>query len=112
VFLRNLARTEHLRWNASHEALGYIPLREYIRLNGDDFGNDPYETRHTCDERRKCHNCLVEWEELDQESLDTWKEIVDTDAYRWNPDYKLADFGVVANSIYHYTQKTAPHGRD
>jgi hypothetical protein len=101
LFLLNLSRLEHLRWNASHEALGYISVSEYVRRYGDNFGNDPYETRHTCSEQRKCHNCLVGWEELDRESLDTWNEIVEHDGYRWNPDYKLADYGVVANALYH-----------
>lgn len=108
LFLRNLARLEHLRWNASHEALGYIPLELYVRLHGDNFEDEPYETRHTCSERRKCHNCLVGWEQLDQESLATWNEIVAHDGYRWNPDYKLADFGVVANSLYHSLAAKAP----
>jgi hypothetical protein len=26
---------------------------------------------------------------------------VEHDGYRWNPDYKLADYGVVANALYH-----------
>lgn len=106
LFLRNQARLEHLRWNASHEAMGYISLNAYIAKNGDDFSLEPYETKHTCSEVRRCHNCLIGWEDLDQESLNTWNEIVEHDGYRWNPDYKLADFGVVANALYHsYTQE-------
>ena len=101
LFLLNLARLEHLRWSASHEALGYIPLQEYLARYGDDFRDEPYETRHTCSETRRCHNCLVGWEDLDRESLNAWQEIVDHDGYRWLPDYKLADFGVVANALYH-----------
>jgi hypothetical protein len=101
LFLLNLSRLEHMRWSASHEALGYVSIKEYVDRYGDNFSLDPYETRHTCSELRKCHNCLVEWEELDRESMDTWNEIVEHDGYRWNPDYKLADYGVVANALYH-----------
>ena len=43
----NLARTEHLRWNASHEMMGYLP--------NDDTG---------CNEFDKTHNCLVDWQDL------------------------------------------------
>ena len=48
VLLENLAKNEHLRWNASHVLLGYIP---------DKGGNG-------CNEIEKKHNCLVDWEEL------------------------------------------------
>lgn len=47
-----LAMLEHARWNAAHELLGY-------RRNVSD---------HKCDEREMRHNCLTEWDELDNES--------------------------------------------
>lgn len=47
VIYNNLARTEHLRWNASHEMLGYIM-------------NDGT----SCNELNKTHNCLVPWDIL------------------------------------------------
>ena len=43
-----LAQTEHLRWNASHEILGY-----------QDKGNEKYK-----DEARLYHGCIKEWEAL------------------------------------------------
>ena len=43
-----LARTEHLRWMASHELLGYI-----------DYG-----TENDKDEARLKHGCLKPWESL------------------------------------------------
>lgn len=49
----NLAITEHLRWMASHEMMGYT-------VNNDE---------HKCDETHKKHNALRPWQELDQESL-------------------------------------------
>lgn len=50
TMMRNLAICEHLRWNASHELLGYT-------CNESD---------HTCcNEITKQHNCLVDWDALD-----------------------------------------------
>ena len=46
----NLARNEHLRWNASHEMLGYMPP-----LSPEQF---------SCNEMEKTHNCLIPWENL------------------------------------------------
>lgn len=74
----NLARLEHLRWNASHEMLGYIKA---------------YDGLHGCDERTREHNCLRPWQELDEEGREV------TRAEHWDCDYKLYDFIVVDNSI-------------
>ena len=73
----NLARLEHLRWNASHEMLGYRKAHAGL---------------HSCDERTREHNCLRPWHELDDESRAT----LNSD---WPCDYKLFDFSVVDNSI-------------
>lgn len=67
----NLAKLEHIRWNASHEILGYVRT--------DDITE--------CCERTRSHNCLKAWEELDDESKKT------------GYDYKKYDFGVVDTSI-------------
>lgn len=48
--LRVLAQTEHLRWNASHEILGY-----------QDKGDESFK-----DEARLLHGCLKEWHELSE----------------------------------------------
>lgn len=53
VLMRNLAITEHLRWNAAHEMMGYV--------SGD-------KNSTSCDDLKKKHNCLVPWEELDEVS--------------------------------------------
>lgn len=103
----NLAITEHLRWNASHEMLGY--------KKGDKT-----------DELLQLHNCLVNWNELDEVSKNACeeaKEAVERGEY-WDfdfskkikkqyphynekvkayvlylPDYKRYDFAVVETSI-------------
>ncbi|MBR4389899.1 MAG: hypothetical protein IKT00_12045 [Prevotella sp.] len=77
----NLARLEHIRWNASHEMLGYT---------------GPHATTkdlHTCDERTREHNCLRPWHELDKESKAA-------SSSNWQADYKQFDFSVVDNSIW------------
>lgn len=74
----NLARLEHLRWNASHEMLGHIKADENL---------------HGCDERTRQHNCLRPWEELDQEG----KTVAEKEG--WTCDYKSYDFSVVDISI-------------
>ncbi len=53
ALMRNLAITEHLRWNAAHEMMGYV--------RGD-------KNSTSCDDLKKKHNCLVPWEELDEVS--------------------------------------------
>lgn len=69
----NLAMTEHLRWMAAHEMMGYIENTQ----------------EHKCDERTKQHNCLIPWQMLDDESTK-----VDYDV-----DFKLFDFGVVETTL-------------
>lgn len=78
----SLAILEHLRWNAAHRLLGYIPNRE----------------NHGCDERTQTHNCILEWDELDKESYDA-------SVPGWTADYKAYDFCVVDTSIAIYKDK-------
>lgn len=75
----NLARLEHLRWNASHEMLGYTKADTDV---------------HGCNERTRQHNCLRPWEELDDEG----KTVSQLEG--WKADYKSFDFGVVDVSIW------------
>ena len=75
----NLARLEHLRWNASHEMLGYTIADTDV---------------HSCNERTRQHNCLRPWEELDEEGRTV------SQLEGWKADYKSFDFGVVDVSIW------------
>lgn len=75
----NLARLEHLRWNASHEMLGYT-------ISDTDV--------HSCNERTRQHNCLRPWEELDEEGRTV------SQLEGWKADYKSFDFGVVDVTIW------------
>lgn len=76
TLMLNLSMTEHLRWNAAHEMLGYV--------------NNIYG--HGCDERTKQHNCLKPWQDLDNESHNAGYQV----------DFKLFDFGVVETSFKLY----------
>ena len=89
LLFRNLARLEHIRWNAAHEVLGYQSYKA-----GDpncELVPDEDENRHGCNETFKLHNCLVDWQNLDAEMNDE-KNI-------WHPDYKLYDFVVVTTTF-------------
>ena len=103
----NLAITEHLRWNASHEMLGY-------------------KKGITTDEKRQLHNCLVDWKDLKEVSDRACNEAMEkvqkgefwdfelskqlkseypnykekVKAYvLYLPDYKKYDFAVVETTI-------------
>ncbi|MDE6023152.1 MAG: hypothetical protein K2G13_06580, partial [Muribaculaceae bacterium] len=69
--LNVMAQTEHLRWNASHEILGYVY---------DKDGKD---------EIRLCHNCLTDWENLDEETRSYDNNVVDITFGIIGPDNKI-----------------------
>ena len=54
VCLYNVAICEHLRWNASHLMMGYVPMTPDVKKHIDG----------TCDERTKQHTCIVDWNQL------------------------------------------------
>lgn len=84
LLMDNLAKLEHLRWNASHEVLGYTSMPDEI----------PNKSRG-CDETRVTHNCLIDWELLDSES----------DRIDYVKDYKIYDYSVVETTIDIYRRK-------
>lgn len=95
LLFRNLARLEHIRWNAAHEVLGYQSYKD-----GDpDFKLVPDEgdKRHGCNETFKLHNCLIDWQDLDAEMNDE-KNI-------WHPDYKRYDFVVVTTTFMMHNKR-------
>ncbi len=59
--LDTLAQTEHLRWNASHEILGY-----------QNMGDEKYK-----DEARLYHGCLKNWQDLTAETQSYDYNVVD-----------------------------------
>lgn len=72
--LENLAKTEHLRWNAFHYAMGFRPMTEEeltarIGQYQAEKRRDPQtKFRITRDMDRRCHACIIPWEELDDYS--------------------------------------------
>lgn len=89
LLMLNLARLEHIRWNASHETMGYLHFTEAPEV----------PNTHNCNERIKRHNCLLPWELLDQESKET------TEAEGWNANYKEFDRNVVNLTIEIYSHQ-------
>lgn len=68
--LNVLAQTEHLRWNASHEILGYISKGELP----------------TRDEVRMHHSCIKNWQELTSKIQSYDFDVVDMTLNIINPD--------------------------
>lgn len=81
TLMDNLAMLEHLRWNASHEILGYSPMP-----------NDVPDSKRGCNETLAWHNCLIPWEALDAES----------DKVSYIKDYKIFDYSVVETTMEIY----------
>lgn len=71
--LLNVSIGEHLRWNASHLMMGYLPM------SAEEAKNAP----NSCNERTKHHLCLVDWDKLPQ----------------GNTDYQKYDYIIVTTSI-------------
>lgn len=94
LLLRNLARLEHLRWNAAHEILGYQSYKDGDPDN--KLVSDVEERRHCCNETFKLHNCLIPWQNLDAESA----RIKSYDA-----DYKLFDYIVVTTTFMMHNKR-------
>jgi hypothetical protein len=68
-----LARTEHLRWNAFHAAMGYFPISlEEMRQRFETYNGEKNSREHLdyCrrDSKARLHACLVSWDELDKVS--------------------------------------------
>lgn len=58
ISLYNVSICEHLRWNASHIMLGYVPMTDEVQklISG------------TCDEVTKQHSCIFDWNKLECET--------------------------------------------
>lgn len=93
----NLARLEHIRWNASHEVLGY---QGYEERDKDKKLVEKEAERHGCNETYRLHNCLIDWQQLDEESENAISE-----QYNYYPDYKLFDYAVITTTIRLYAER-------
>lgn len=79
----HLAMLEHIRWNASHEMLGYVS------------NMDTYK----CDEKTKRHHCLIPWEQLDE---------ISSKVDYGGEDFKRYDYGVVITTLQMYLEDIRP----
>lgn len=67
LLLSNLAKTEHLRWNASHEMLGYTgyEAKDYETYKKNVQEDGKYDdTIFNCHEVTMKHGCLTTWDNL------------------------------------------------
>ncbi|MBP5715361.1 MAG: hypothetical protein J6X07_11795 [Prevotella sp.] len=80
ILQTNLARNEHLRWNASHEMLGYMPPSS--------------KEQYSCNELENTHNCLIPWEDLPEATA--IHNRYDTD---YPVDYQAYDYLVTKTSL-------------
>ena len=90
LLMRNIARLEHLRWNASHEVLGYSCYDEAPDCVRTALKKDV----NKCNETYRLHNCLIPWQELDQAS----ENAIDAEG-DYYPDFKLFDYAVVTTTL-------------
>ena len=66
-----LAQTEHLRWNAFHAAMGYLPIgleemrRRFEKYDGEKNSRENFDYCRR-DSKARLHACLVPWDELDK----------------------------------------------
>lgn len=76
--LLNVSICEHIRWNASHLMMGYLPMSV----------EEAKAISNSCNERTKKHLCITDWDKLPE-----------------NPDYKEYDYMVVSTTIKQYFDK-------
>ena len=72
--LENLAKMEHLRWNAFHYAMGFRPMtEEEFRARAAQYQKEREKNPDTSyriarDPVQRIHACMIPWEELDDYS--------------------------------------------
>ncbi|WP_029231068.1 hypothetical protein [Butyrivibrio sp. VCB2006] len=64
--LENLAKSEHLRWNAFYYASGYTKMDMETFKKRASQAKENSKLRPSKDTEKKRHICLVTWEELDE----------------------------------------------
>lgn len=78
--LVNACICEHLRWNASHQMMGYVPMTP----------DEVASARTKCDERNRHHRCIVDWDELDAQNQSYDYAVVKTTLYLYEEDHRKA----------------------
>ena len=65
--LENLAATEHLRWMAFHDCMGFRPMteQEFEERAAEYRAAGPGPYRITKDVQKRIHACMIPWEALD-----------------------------------------------
>jgi hypothetical protein len=105
-FAEILAKTEHLRWNAFHAAMGYRPIdteemnKRFNEYNGN--GNRLDFARR--DSKARLQVCLVHWDELDKIS-EAYRDLEKRAGKEPKRDFKENDRDVIRN-IPKFLKKT------
>ena len=91
-----LAKTEHLRWNAFHAAMGYSPIGIEEMQQRFEMYNDLRLARQ--DSKYKLHACLTTWEQLDEVSA-AYRDLARRakDSKEEERDFKENDRKIVEN---------------
>jgi len=84
--LENLAKGEHLRWNALYFTNGWSTW---------SLNDIPGESTSNKDQDRKLHACLVDWDDLSRV-----KERFDEDYYQYDYENVLSIFDLIKDGIY------------
>jgi len=107
----NLSKTEHLRWNAFHAAMGFrrISIEEMIsRFNNYNGESNPLDYCRR-DTEMRLHVCLASWDDLDKIS-EAYRELAKKAGIPKNEDFnfKNNDRDIVINipKFIHAAKKT------
>lgn len=71
--LTNVSICEHLRWNASHLMMGYLPMTDEVKKQNSG----------TCNVRKRMHTCIVDWNKLDKLTQKYDYYVVKTSVYQY-----------------------------
>jgi len=98
-----LAKTEHLRWNAFHAAMGYFPISlKEMEQRFENYAGEKNSREHLdyCrrDSKTRLHACLVSWDELDKVT-EVFRELARRvgNLEKQNQDFKKNDRDIIEN---------------
>ena len=67
VQIENLSQTEHMRWQAFHEAMGWHPMpREIWQERASAYAAGDHTIRISKNSEKRLHACMIPWEKLDE----------------------------------------------
>lgn len=65
--IENLSRTEHMRWQAFHEVMGWRPMPQTVwQSRANAYLNGDHSIRIGKDSDNHLHACMIPWDDLDE----------------------------------------------